>query len=142
MVNLHKTWQNVVVALLVNSTNEVLITQRGLKKTYATMWEFPGGKVEQNEKFHQALKRELKEELGLGVKIANYIGPYIGNNNILHVYQVTNWQGEASCCEDQLDLAWVKVKDLKKAQFPMTNHILIDSLIHNRRPAACPRDLV
>ena len=37
-------------------------------------WEFPGGKVEKNENFEQALKREIKEELNIIILINKKIG--------------------------------------------------------------------
>jgi len=43
----------------------VLLAQRPEGKNLAGFWEFPGGKIEQNERPEQALARELQEELGL-----------------------------------------------------------------------------
>jgi 8-oxo-dGTP diphosphatase len=55
----------VVTASIIIEEGKVLVTQRGEKSPYALFWEFPGGKVEQQEEPRQALKRELHEELGI-----------------------------------------------------------------------------
>lgn len=43
----------------------VLLTQRGPEQSYPLMWESPGGKVEPGETAAEALRRELREELGV-----------------------------------------------------------------------------
>jgi 8-oxo-dGTP diphosphatase len=43
----------------------VLLTQRKAGGHLAGMWEFPGGKVEEGEDPREALRRELREELGI-----------------------------------------------------------------------------
>ncbi len=57
----------VVAAIIYNSENRVLITQRPEGFHLAGLWEFPGGKVRSDEDFSTALRRELHEELGLKV---------------------------------------------------------------------------
>lgn len=37
------------------------------------MWEFPDGKIEEDETQEEALKRELVEELEIEIQIGNYI---------------------------------------------------------------------
>jgi len=39
-----------------------LLLQNTLKKTY---WEFPKGKIEENEDIEETVKREIEEETGL-----------------------------------------------------------------------------
>ncbi len=56
----------VVVALLLRDA-KVLMGKRKPHKIYADHWEFPGGKVESGETLHDALARELKEELSISI---------------------------------------------------------------------------
>jgi 8-oxo-dGTP diphosphatase len=44
---------------------KVLICQRHRKDPYGMQWEFPGGKVNENEDLKQSLVRELAEELAI-----------------------------------------------------------------------------
>ena len=57
--------RNIVNALLL-SEDKVLLASRSLhRKAYPNLWSFPGGHVEGDETFDQALCREVSEELGI-----------------------------------------------------------------------------
>ena len=56
--------KQVVVGILMNAEKQVFIAQRSASSTYPLKWEFPGGKIEGEESFEEALIRELNEELG------------------------------------------------------------------------------
>jgi len=56
---------HVVAAVLYDAQGRVLLAQRPAGKAEAGLWEFPGGKCEAGETAHQALRRELREELGI-----------------------------------------------------------------------------
>ena len=61
-------------------------------------WEFPGGKVEKEETFEIALKREIKEELNIEINIKNKLGEenYQDDkiNVKLHYFICSHYKGE------------------------------------------------
>ena len=56
-----------VVAGIIIEDGKVFATQRGYGE-FKDGWEFPGGKVEKGESLHEAIEREIKEELSCTVK--------------------------------------------------------------------------
>jgi mutator protein MutT len=84
--------REVVGGIIEDGKGQVLLAERPPGKYLAGFWEFPGGKLEAGENPEQALKRELKEELELDVRIGKYLGSFAYNypdHSInLHVYQV------------------------------------------------------
>lgn len=57
----------VVCLVLIDKDGALLATQRPHNKHLGLFWEFPGGKVEEGESPEDALRREIQEELGIGV---------------------------------------------------------------------------
>lgn len=60
-------------AFILNDRNELLLQQRN-KAPEKGYWSIPGGKVEMFETFHQAVKREIKEEIGVEIEIIDLLG--------------------------------------------------------------------
>lgn len=56
---------NVVAAIIVKD-NKIFATQRGYGD-FKGKWEFPGGKIEENEEPQDAIIREIKEELNIDI---------------------------------------------------------------------------
>ena len=83
--NYNKNVNNImkVVCAVIIKNNNVLCCKR-VKGKFKDYLEFPGGKVEINEDNISALKREVKEELGINVKVGNLI------DNISHSYEDVN----------------------------------------------------
>jgi 8-oxo-dGTP diphosphatase len=63
----------VVAAAVVIEERRVLLSQRKAGTHLAGAWEFPGGKVEAGEDPREALKRELREELGIDVQVGEIV---------------------------------------------------------------------
>ena len=61
-----------VVAGLIFRDGRLLACQRHEKSAFPLKWEFPGGKVESGESDADALRRELKEELGISVSAMTF----------------------------------------------------------------------
>lgn len=62
-----------VVGAIIVKDKKILCCQRGPGRALANLWEFPGGKIEENETKVQALKRELREELKITVSMVEEI---------------------------------------------------------------------
>ena len=88
-----------VVAALIIDGDKILICQRTRHQPMPLKWEFPGGKVEPEERPEDALRRELEEELGIratiGPEVATIRHQYENGNAVeLHFYVVERYAGE------------------------------------------------
>ena len=88
----------VVAAVLRKSDGTYLLAQRPPGKVYAGYWEFPGGKVEPGESLEAALRREIREELGIDVRASSHWfirrHDYEHASVRLHFFRVDRWEGE------------------------------------------------
>ena len=70
----------VAAAIIIKDFNDgpkLLLIRRSKTDTWGMVWEFPRGKCDKGDKtLGDCLKREVKEETGLDVKIVNYIDKY------------------------------------------------------------------
>jgi 8-oxo-dGTP diphosphatase len=62
-----------VVAAVVRRGRQILITRRREDTARGGLWEFPGGKVEPDESEPDALRREIREELGCEVEVRGLV---------------------------------------------------------------------
>ncbi len=63
----------VVSAAVLIEQGRVLLSQRQSGTHLAGAWEFPGGKVEAGEDPRDALRRELREELGIEARVGEIV---------------------------------------------------------------------
>ena len=124
----------VVAAALVDADDRVLIAQRPAGKALAGLWEFPGGKLDADERPEDALIRELREELGIVVKPA-CLAPltfashaYEDFHLLMPLYVCRRWEGFAQPLEGQA-LKWVRAKELRDYPMPPADAPLIPHLI-------------
>jgi len=122
---------HVAVAVIVNDDNEVCISLRHQNSHQGSLWEFPGGKIEQNESVEQALAREIKEELNLDIAASRPLITITHNYHdkkvCLHVNRVTAYRGQATGIEGQ-QVRWLPVNQLSRYEFPAANFSIIKAL--------------
>jgi len=128
------TLVTVVACALFDVDGRVLIAQRPEGKPMAGLWEFPGGKVEPDERPERTLVRELKEELGIIVDEA-CLAPltfashaYPDFHLLMPLYVCRRWQGAARPLEGQR-LAWVRPNRLREYRMPPADEPLISHLM-------------
>ena len=123
----------VVAVALISAENRVLLAQRPKGKSMAGLWEFPGGKIEGGEIPELALKRELHEELAIGVE-AEDLRPltfashaYERFHLLMPVYACRRWFGTLHAREGQA-LAWVAGDKLGDYPMPPADAPLVPVL--------------
>jgi 8-oxo-dGTP diphosphatase len=98
----------VAVGILIDARGRYLLTSRPQGKAYAGFWEFPGGKLEAGETVEQALRRELKEEIGVTIGPAHRwreaVVDYPHALVRLHFCKVFHWEGRLHMREGQLQV--------------------------------------
>jgi 8-oxo-dGTP diphosphatase len=120
----------VVAAALADGGGRVLLQRRPAGRAMAGLWEFPGGKVEADERPEAALVRELEEELGIAVE-ESALAPAAfasadngGRPMLLLLYLCREWRGEPRPL-DASELAWVRPADMAGLPMPPADEPLI-----------------
>ncbi len=110
-----------VAAALILDRDKVLICQRTKYQSMPLKWEFPGGKIESGEQPHDALRRELDEELGIdaviGDEVARLRHTYRHGGAVeLRFFVVAEYGGKV---DNRIfrDVRWVSRKELPDYDF-------------------------
>ncbi len=106
---------HVAAGILYDNAGRVLITERLCDGPFDGLWEFPGGKISDNESPDDALKRELAEELGIE---ATNLRPFIELRHEypdrivdLEFFLVSDWKGQPAGLEGQ-GVRWLPAREL------------------------------
>ncbi|WP_115719982.1 8-oxo-dGTP diphosphatase MutT [Gallaecimonas mangrovi] len=115
---------HVAVGVIENGRGEIFVTKRLSHQHQGGKWEFPGGKVEEGETLLLALDRELKEEIGINVTLAEpllVVEHDYGDKAVkLDVWLVRGFVGQPKGLEGQ-EGKWVAIKDIDTLTFPEAN---------------------
>ena len=131
-----------VVAGLVRDGERFLICQRPAHKARGLMWEFAGGKVENGETGQQALKRKLREELGIEVEVQEQVADvsYAYPELTVHLtlYGAAIVHGTPQLLEHN-DLRWIALDEAYDGEFCPADQLLLAEL--RRRGSIWSRQL-
>lgn len=121
-----------VVAGALWRDGQILIAQRPPGKHMAGGWEFPGGKLLAQEPPLSGLVRELQEELGITVQLAEPVAQcrhdYPDRRVLLDLWLVTQFHGEPQSLEAQ-PLRWVAAAALPAAGLLPADAPLVAALL-------------
>ena len=97
-----------------------LLTQRSQKAQLPLLWEFPGGRVREDESDAEALSRSLSHRIDarieVGLCVMEHIHQYEGYEVVLVVYK-TKLKTEFRAHHVE-DVRWVPLADLGQYEFP------------------------
>jgi 8-oxo-dGTP diphosphatase len=122
----------VVAAVIRDDRGRVLLSRRPDDRHMGGLWEFPGGKIGPGEAPGAALRRELREELGLMIDVGRPITFAVHEEPELRIlllfYESDIIHGEPRGREGQA-VAWVPVSDLPSYPTPPADAELIKDLV-------------
>lgn len=123
----------VVACALIDVDGRVLLAKRPADKPMPNLWEFPGGKIEDNETPEDAIIRELDEELGIDTK-STCLAPlsfvshaYDDFHLVMLLYVCRRWWGTPDA-RVASELAWVRAPRLGDYDMPAADKPLISAL--------------
>ena len=125
-----------VVAGLILQNNKLLICQRPNFKDHPLKWEFPGGKIKNDETNEEALIREINEELSINIinyeELISYNFNYKDLNKkvFIYFYLVNNFSGKV-LKNFHKELKWIEIKDIREYDFLEGDHKIIDHISSN-----------
>lgn len=109
--------------------NKVLVAKRN-EEPFKGQWDFLGGYIQKNETPEDALKRELKEELGVE-SYPTFIGAFTGTASyqgydfpVLSFAYLTELKGDITLNEENSEIAWIPIASLETIAFDSNQKIL------------------
>lgn len=119
-----------VVAAIIQDKGKFLATQRGYGE-FKGLWEFPGGKIDDNETREEALIREIREELCCDIKINKFLltieYDYPTFHLIMHCY-LCELLSEFTLLEHD-DYEWLKQSNLMDVEWLEADIEVVDYLL-------------
>ena len=124
-----------VVAAIIKSIDEndeqvVFATQRGYGE-YKDWWEFPGGKIEQNETPEAALVREIQEELDTVITVEDYLTTVEYDYPSFHLSMDCFWcslkEGHLTLLEHEA-AKWLPLNNLRQVHWLPADVLVIEAI--------------
>jgi 8-oxo-dGTP diphosphatase len=119
----------------------LLVGRRSSPASLAGLWEFPGGKVEPGEDPRSALRREVREELGVDIRLDREVaaghpeGWLLGNGARMRVFTAVIEDGRARPLQDHDLLEWRELdRDrLQQLEWIPADRPIVDALVEMLR---------
>ena len=121
-----------VTCALIFLGNKILVTQRSEKMKLPLKWEFPGGKLEEDESEADCIKREILEEINIEIEVVKQLSNSVydyGSFKINLIPFIANYvSGEIILSEHKdyklLDKAELLNLDWAEADLPIVEEFL------------------
>lgn len=121
-----------VVAAVITRGDLVLACRRNAEREAGGLWEFPGGKVEAGESPQDALVREIREELGVGIRVGELLHrgatPMNRRTVDLRCYWATLTDAAPSASTDHDGIRWFRRDELREVEWPEPDRAAVELL--------------
>lgn len=121
----------IIAAGVIWKRGTILIQQRLSEGLLGGLWEFPGGKLEAGETLQECVTREVREEVGIEIRVGQEIiavdHAYSHFSITLHAFRCDYVAGRVKLKSAQ-QFRWVKPSALEQYAFPAANKKIIATL--------------
>jgi A/G-specific adenine glycosylase len=128
-----------VAACVIWKNGKLLITRRRTDQMLGGLWEFPGGKQKRSESIESTAKREIREELGIGIDVVRPIfsmdHSYTHFKITLHFMLCHHISGRPRAIQCDA-LRWVKPVEMGEYPFPATDKKMVLRIQKAKGPSA------
>lgn len=121
-------YKRIGVAVIRNQQGQILIDRRRKEGAMGGLWEFPGGKIENNETVENCIAREIKEELAIEIKVGkclivvNHTYPTFKITLFVHECQYLSGKPQPLASDE---IRWVNLEEISEYNFPEANQAII-----------------
>lgn len=126
-----KPHYDVTAGIIHGEDGRILLAQRPFSGLLGGLWEFPGGKQEPDESLETCLKRELREELEIEVRVDRRLvsvrHAYTHFSITLHAFECIHLSGEPQAI-DCADWRWIRPEELERFALPRADRKVLDAL--------------
>jgi 8-oxo-dGTP diphosphatase len=125
----------IVSCAIIIKNNKILAAQRSETMSLPLKWEFPGGKVEEEERHEDCLKREIREELGLEIEIVqdlpSNIHQYPNKETIKLIPFICRITGGALELREHGQALWLKKEKLLSLDWAEADLPIVEDYVRN-----------
>ncbi|MCK4924498.1 MAG: NUDIX hydrolase [Spirochaetes bacterium] len=118
------------VGATVFRNDQVLLIRRGNPPLYGD-WSLPGGRVKEGEDLKKALRREVREECSIDIKVGDLIAEFeyierdeeerVKYHYVVFDFKARYVSGKLVRASDALEVRWVPLEQLK--EFDLTDKV-------------------
>lgn len=117
-----------VSCAIIIENGKILITQNDSNSSHPFQWEFPGGKIKQNETAEECVVREIREELEIDISVSKSLSSVeydYGFKKIKLIPFLCFFRKGKIKLNEHKDCKWVKLNELKLFDFSGADLALI-----------------
>lgn len=124
-----------VTCAVIFEDQKVLCALRSARMPQPGFWEFPGGKVEDNESFLECLLREIKEELTIDIEILWPLSPVVYSyteDKVVKLFPfVCSWTVQEISLLEHQKIRWVGKEELLHLNWAPADLPIVIEVVEN-----------